>query len=286
MFGFYMDTADGFQVTDAVGGGYFHRANLFSTADGEGKNRVYHNAAVPVYSKIFTDFASNPLPLISGVAVRLELTLNPTSYYFFSKDSNCAEKKYKLALADCTLLCPVKCLNPGLALSLERRLAETPIKYRLVRQEIKHVSIAASLSSYTSDSITQSSVLPDLVLIMPIANKIAEGGYGTNPLESRPSYTYADSSTACMDTATLSINGSSLETDPMTTPEQLIMAGYKMLFKNLGQLLRPNSCSLEYEVYKKGCVLLTLGLDRQSESDRAGHPPPDQGRRTSFAPWL
>ncbi len=105
---------------------------------------------------------------------------------------------------------------------------------------------------------------------MPIANKIAEGGYGTNPLESRLSYTYADSSTACMDTATLSINGSSLETDPMTTPEQLIMAGYKMLFKNLGQLLRPNSCSLEYEVYKKGAFFLLWDLTVSQRATEQG----------------
>ncbi len=256
MFGFFMDKADGFQVTDTFSGGFFHRANLFSTADGKGENRKYHGKPVFVYSRIFSNFASNPLPLISGVAVRLELSLNPASFYIFTNDSDSAEKQYRLELSDATLLVPVKTLNSGLALSLEKRLQETPITYGLVREEIKKVSIAASLQSYTSDSITQSSVLPDLVLILPIANKIYEGGYGTNPLVCRPSFTYSDGSSTCMDTTTLSVNGTALEQDPVSTPEQLVLVGYKMLHKNLGQLLKAYSCSLEYDVYKKGCFFL------------------------------
>ena len=52
MFGYYMDQAGTFQNTDVVGGGFYHRANLFSQADAEGKNRVYHGNAVPLYSKV------------------------------------------------------------------------------------------------------------------------------------------------------------------------------------------------------------------------------------------
>ncbi len=53
MFGYYMDQAGTFQSTDMVGGGFYHRADLFSKGDAEGKNRVYHGNAVPVYSKVF-----------------------------------------------------------------------------------------------------------------------------------------------------------------------------------------------------------------------------------------
>ncbi len=53
MFGYYMDQAGTFQSTDMVGGGFYHRADLFSKGDAKGENRKYHGKAVPVYSKVY-----------------------------------------------------------------------------------------------------------------------------------------------------------------------------------------------------------------------------------------
>lgn len=81
MLGYYADSEGAFQETDLMGGGFYHRADLFSTADDEGKNRVYFDHPTPMYSKVFTDFVGCDLPLVSGVAARLEFSLHEPSFY-------------------------------------------------------------------------------------------------------------------------------------------------------------------------------------------------------------
>ena len=236
---------------------------------------------MPIYSKIFTDFSSCPLPLISGVSVRLELQLNDPSFYLFCKDADASTKKYKFSVAGATLVVPIKTLSSGLAIDLEKRLHETPITYHLERVEVKRISIPASLQSITSDSLMNSSVNPDRILIMPIASKIYDGGYGTNPLESASEFKKEDGSLVKMIKATLSLNGISLEQDPATNPDQFNMTAFKMLYKNLGQLLKEGGCAIELDLFKGGCFFLLWDLTASGRAyeTRARQPPKDGALR-------
>ncbi len=263
------------------GGGFFHRADLFSTGDGKGKNRKYHGKPVSIYSKVFTDFSSCQLPLISGVACRLEMQLNDPSFYMFTKDADASTKKYKLELVGATLICPIKTLNSGLAIDLEKRLHDSPITYHLERVEVKRISIPASLQSVTSDSLMTSSINPDRVLILPISSKIYDGGYGTNPFECCSEFKKADGSKVHMTKATLSLNGISLEQDPAADPDQFVMAAYKMLYKNLGQLMRPVGCAIELAMFKGGSFFLLWDLTASGRAAETGarHPPKDGALR-------
>ncbi len=68
--------------------------------------------------------------MISGVAARLEISLNSPSFYMMCQDADSATKAYRLQVVSATLLCPVKTLQSALAIDLEKRLLETPITYR------------------------------------------------------------------------------------------------------------------------------------------------------------
>ncbi len=124
------------------------------------------------------------------------------------------------------------------------------------------------------------------MLVLPIKNSVYEGGYKTNPLECLPSFTTTttapDGSTSTtvvkMESAQLSINGTNLEQDPATNHEQFVMAAYKMFFKNIGQLMRYNSCSLQLEMFKKGYFFLMWDLtSSQRAADKTVRHPAREG---------
>ncbi len=232
---------------------------------------------MPVYSKLFTDFVSCQLPLISGVKVRIELHLNDPSFYMMCPDADANTRKYKLDIKSASLVCPIKTLNSGLALDLEKKLLHSPVTYHLERVEVKRLSIAASLQSVTCDSLMTSSVNPDRILILPIASHIFDGGYATNPLECSHLFDSAGSRVR-MTKACLSINGISLEQDPTNDPDQFVLAAFKMLYKNLGQLLKTKSCSIDLNTFKSGAFFLLWDLTASGRaSETRARQPPKEG---------
>ncbi len=312
LFGYFPDTGHLTQSNEVLASGYTQRRMLFGkfyapTEHGEGepikhqllhvKNRQqphegvrvpvfgdagdddpdfkYDGNSVGVYSKIFTDVASMEQPMISGVGCRLDMTLNEPDFYMFCKDSNAAAKKYRLKIDSAVLIVPCKTLNPGLALDLERRLAEKPIMYRMRRMENKKVTISAGQQSYLTDSLTMSSVNPDRIVILLIREDYWKGGYGANPLDSSLEVKKG-TDTACLSSVALSVNGVPLDTDPADTPQQLMTRGYKNLLLHLGRLLAPGSgCSLTMEDFGYGHTMLCYDLtaDARAAMEGVRHPP-------------
>ena len=161
MFGLYNDDAGGFQDTTTFGNGHFMRRLLFASLMADGQSWEYRNTPVPVYSQIFSDLSSSTLPLIGGVGMRLEMSLQDPSFYMLCQDADAQAKGYRLQIDSATLICPVRTLSQGLALDLEQKLLDQPVEYPVRRMECKKIEVPASLQSYTLDNLVQSSQNPD-----------------------------------------------------------------------------------------------------------------------------
>ncbi len=148
---------------------------------GGGMEWHYFSKAIPLYAKIFSDFASTTLPLLPDMAVRLELGLNPGSFYLQSGDSDAETLGYHLKIESAALMVPVKVMAPSLALSLEKKLLTQPIHYPLKRIESKKFSISGSLQNFQTDQLVQSSVNPNRLLVFFIKSQFWDGGYKVGP---------------------------------------------------------------------------------------------------------
>ena len=173
------DHAGQFQEMDDESIAFVERRLQFArpVPKGGGMEWHYFSKAIPLYAKIFSDFASTTLPLLPDMAVRLELGLNPGSFYLQCGDSDTETLGYHLKIESAALMVPVKVMAPSLALSLEKKLLTQPIHYPLKRIESKKFSISGSLQNFQTDQLVQSSVNPNRLLVFFIKSKFWDGGY-------------------------------------------------------------------------------------------------------------
>ena len=156
-------------------------------------------------------------------------------------------------------------------------MSEAPLVYPILRTEVKRIVIPASVSSFQCDSLTQSSVNPDSMLLVFIPQEYWEGGYSANPLEFVHSVQAADGRTIQIDRSCLSLNGVALEQDPQNSPRQVLMAAFRQLYNNLGQLGKKDGLGLEFVEFIGGQVCWLYDLTRASRAadKRVRHPVKD-----------
>ena len=271
LFGYFPDRGGTSQMGNDNTPGFTGRRQLFGNFKTEPGSKevkfVYHGKTVPVYSKIFSDFSSMRLPMVPGVGCRLELALNPPEYYLFCKDANASTKKYQLKVTSVSLICPVKTLNAGLTLDLERKLQEKPINFPMKRIETKKIVVPSGQQSFTTDSLTQSSVNPDRMLMLFVAESFWTGGYGTNPLDSR-GYVEKDAAKANITKAVLSINGIMINPEPAQMHEQLVAKEYKGMYEALGYLFSTDGpgTNLTLQDFRECYFMLFVDLSKDGRA--------------------
>ncbi len=279
MYGYYPDRPHQFQRFASTAIGFTQRRQLFARpAPGTQPGHPvwkYTGNAVSVYSKLFTDFNDCPLPIPSDVALRVELLMNPPSFYITCGDADADAKQYRLHIESATLQVPCKVMNSSMALALEKRMAESPLKYPLRRIESKKLVIPASQQSFVSDTLVQSSVLPDRLLLAMIKSEYWEGGYKHNPFQMDCTFVQ-DSEIVNLTRSSLTLNGAPVETVITNSHDQLILAAYRQMFKNLGQLDTTDDCYTELRAFEgEGgyfMLLYDLTQDGRAANKGARHP--------------
>ncbi len=277
MYGYYEDRPKQFQLADKRSWGFMERKFLFAQMAGDPQNPhwEYYSKPVPFYCRLLTDFDSCSLPIISDVGVRIELVMNDPAYYMQTKDSDREDKKYRLKVVSATLVAPIKTLSQGLALDLEKRMAEAPLVYPLKRIEEKKMSIAASLQTYTSDNLCNTSVNPERLLVLMVPSKYWEPNYEANPFELMCKFEDSQGADIRLTRSILTINGTPLEQDPANSHDQLVLRAYRALYKNLGW---SEDCFISYTNFVNGFFMQLYDLTQSGRAyDSGARQPVKQG---------
>ena len=183
-FGYYPDRGGQHQNMTQNAIGFTQRRQLFATpqpSQSPGKpDWHYYSKPLPFYAKLTTAFSSTTLPLLPDMGVRIELTLNDPKFVLLSPDSDATDKGYRFQVEAATLMVPVKVMSTALAVDLEARLAETPISYPLQRSEPKKFTIPASVQSFETDQLVNSSVNPNRLVVIFTKSQFWDGGYAVS----------------------------------------------------------------------------------------------------------
>ena len=261
-YGGYNDDPDGFRLTGDKNYGFEVRRTLFT----DPTTNQFLKTSISFLSHVFTDFEGCTLPLISGVGVRLEFALHEPSFYMLCYDENANERQFRLKIDSAKLIVPVKVMAPGLALDLEKRLTDTPLTYPLHRMEIKKITLPKNILSHTMDSLTQSAINPDRILILMVPDAVWQGTYDTNPLEFLATVT-SGNATAKLERILLTLNGTPLDQYCSTNHDELLTMGFYRLYQRLGQLLSSDSgCGLTRDDFRGGFFMYMFDLTQSSRA--------------------
>ena len=272
-YGWYRDFGGEFQNPSATNPGFFSRMLLFGKQEAGG-NITYKKDPTTCYTRLWTDFSSCSLPIVPDVGIRLELVLQDPAFYLHTSDKNAAKMGYRLKISAATLILPVKTLATGLALDLEKKLAEKPITYPLGRVESKMISIPASLQNFSTDKLTQSSLNPDRVAVILIAAQVWNPNYLTNPLEFSSRFRSPGMTQADLIRAALTVNGQPVDQEPCNGNEQLAACAFRMLYKNLGQIDRKGDCAISLNEFNEGYFFLLYDLTASGRAANSGAKQP------------
>ncbi len=239
----------------------------------------YSDTPVEMYSKIVSDFSHTTLPMISGVSLRLEFSLQEPSFYILCPDTNGADKAYKLRILNANLAVPVLVMASGLSLDLERKLSSTPITFGLSRLETKKVLIPAGGQSFTSDSLFQSSINPNRLFMVLVSSNSWDSGYKTNPLCFEHTIKNVSGNDAELTRAMLTINGQPLNQDAMGTGRKMRMTAFRAMYKALGSLDKRDDCCISWPNFEGGYFLLfwDMTASGRAASGPMAKQPPRQG---------
>jgi len=278
-YGFYPDLEGEYQTFDVSSSGFQSRREIFGKLTAQKTTPVtekfiYFDKPSPVYCRLWTDFSTCSLPLLPEVTVRIEMTLNDPAFYMTCSPQELHNKKYSLHIESAVLAMPVKTMATGLALDLEKKLLQKPVAYPLRRVETKKITLPASIQTFTTDGLTQSSLNPDRIMLLFITSENWEPNYGKNPLELLPRI-HQSSGDADLTRCSLTVNGTPQEQGPVSSSDQLVLSAFRMMYQNLGQLDKKTDCAISLRDFTNGKFMILYDLTasgRAANSSSAKQP--------------
>lgn len=165
---FFADGAFNFDEMSDSNKGYGQRRKAFAKVSMEGsgsstvKTITYHGEDVTFIAKLQHDLVTCNTPVLPGVAVRIELTLNPHKLLVLSKSDT---DNYELKIKDIFLHVPVALLEPSLYSSIESRLKEKPALMHYTRTVISRHEIPLNSTAFTSDHLFLRTQIPSKIII-------------------------------------------------------------------------------------------------------------------------
>ena len=279
-FGYYADSGVQAQDLKPGGLGFLQRREQFGRMKlvGTDEKFVYYEKARPFFSRLFTSLTSNPLPIVSGIAARVELLHSAKEFPVLCAEPDAKTQGYRLKMESCSLHLPVKSMASSLALDLEKRLTSKPIVLSLTRVETKLMSIASSLQSYECDTLVQSSVIPKRMLIALVKNNTWTPDYAVNPFDYKNVFEDTSKGTTTESKLTklsLSLNQVPLEPDVGGDHDVLVMQAFLRLYRGLGCLNKKSDPAVNFSDFSsaQGFHLFDLtAAARASEDGEAAQP--------------
>lgn len=185
---FVEDSPGEFDTMGTKNSGYEIRKKPFSYKETSGTTTTtkYYGDDVTYLAIIQHDLVSCDVPVIPGVTVDFEMSLNKKE--FLVKTSE-ASPKYKLKLKELYLHVPIGILSTSLYNSLEASLRNTPVKMHFTRTSISIVEVPTDSTNFTLDTVFSRTQVPSKIIIAFVDTEAFNGSYSKNGYHFRRSWT-------------------------------------------------------------------------------------------------
>ena len=284
----YMDQNEGdYKRNSNVTSSFAKRRELFGTLNDEKKFQYYDAESQPtvITAPVLTEFTSTSLPILPGVALRLEMKRSPWSFYMMI-EPNMAEanrtpaiadftaKKYRLNIVKANVIVPVNIMNASLDLKVEQMLSKKPLEYRTVRLEMVKKPIAKGRNSYSDTQLKQEAVCPDRLYLAIIPDYNLAGPNGENPFSFcstiREQYAvYRSDTRAQLEEVRLTINNESIESYDTSIMDDTLYRKYLELNETMGHGSNGTNGSLSFSVKNYEEIFFVMGYDLTAAKNAA-----------------
>ena len=146
----------------------------------------YYGDDVTFVARLQHDLVSCDVPLIPGVEVNIEMSLNKDS--FLVKTSE-ASPKYKLKVKEMYLHVPIGILSASLYNSLEASLRVKPVLMHYTRTSISVLEIPTDSLNFTAETIFSRTQVPSKIVIGFVDTEAFNGSYSKNGFNFKRSWT-------------------------------------------------------------------------------------------------
>ena len=146
----------------------------------------YYGDDVTYLARLQHDLVSCDVPLIPGIEVNIEMSINKNE--FLVKTSE-ASPKYKLKLKELYLHVPIGILSASLYNSMEASLKSKPVLMHYTRTSISILEIPLSSSSFTAETVFSRTQVPSKVIIGFVDTEAFNGSFSKNGFNFRRSWT-------------------------------------------------------------------------------------------------
>ena len=182
------DTAEKFDSMDKSNNGYENRKLAFAsrTTTSTATTYSYYGDDVTYIARLQHDLVSCDVPLIPGIEVNIEMSINKKE--FLVKTSE-ASAKYKLKLKELYLHVPIGILSASLYNSMEASLRSKPVLMHYTRTSISVLEIPLNSSSFTAETVFSRTQVPSKIVIGFVDTEAFNGSYSKNGFNFRRSWT-------------------------------------------------------------------------------------------------
>jgi len=146
----------------------------------------YYGDDVTYIAIVQHDMVSCDVPVIPGIEVKFEMSLNQHSFLVKTSESGA---KYKLKLKELYLHVPIGILSSALFNSLEASLRTTPVLMHFTRTTVSVVEIPTDSTTFSVDTVFSRTQVPSKIIIVFIDTEAFLGSYSKNGYNFRRSWT-------------------------------------------------------------------------------------------------
>lgn len=185
---FVADTPGDFDTNSSKNAGYHARKKAFasSTTAANVTKYTYYGDDVTYMARLQHDLVSCDVPVIPGVDVTFEMSLNKKEFVVKTSE---ADAKYKLKLKELYLHVPIGILSNNCYNSLEATLRSTPASMHFTRTTISVVEIPTDSLNFTADTVFSRTQVPSKIVIAFVDTEAFNGSYSKNGFHFRRSWT-------------------------------------------------------------------------------------------------
>lgn len=189
---FVIDTPKFFDANDSTNVGYFARAQSFrhSVPDGATTKLSYYGDDVTYIARLQHDLVSCDVPLIPGIEVNIEMSLNKKEFVVKTNDTGA---NYNLKVKELYLHVPIGILSASLYNSMEATLKNTPVLMHYTRTSVSILEIPTDSLNFTAETIFSRTQVPSKIIIGFVDTEAFNGSYKKNGFNFRRSWTGASS---------------------------------------------------------------------------------------------
>ena len=186
---FATDSAHSFDVMSETNVGFELRRKAFAKAETVSSVTTYkyYGDDVTYLARLQHDLVSCDVPLIPGIEVLIELSLNKNE--FLVKCPSTDTEKYQLKVKELFLHVPIGILSASLYSSLEASLRNTPVLMHYTRTVVNVLEIPTNSLNFTAETIFSRTQIPSKIVIGFVDTEAFNGSYSKNGFNFRRTWT-------------------------------------------------------------------------------------------------